>query len=376
MMRIGIDATALPPQPVGAGNYIIHLVRALVALDSGDEFVIFAQQGGASLINIPDGNGVEWIILPDRNPGIRLIWEQISFPKLVQRSGVDLLHSLHYTRPVWLPCKSVVTYHDMTFFLYPHLHARSKRVFFPMAIRASARQADALIAVSESTRQDAIRILGIPPQKITTAQLGVDPSFTPISDIEQKRRIAEKYHLPKKFILYVGLVEPRKNLPKLISAYKKSVDNGIEHKLVVVGRYGWMYEEVFRQIEALNLKDNVFLAGYISQEDLPMVYNLASLFVYPTLYEGFGLPSLEAMACGLPVISTNVSSLPEIIGDAGVLVPPDDVDSLYQAIQKVLKDEKLSEDLIQKGLEQAAKFTWERTARSTLQVYRQVKETG
>lgn len=375
-MRIGIDATALPPQPVGAGNYIIHLVRALVALDSGDEFVIFAQQGGASLINIPDGNGVEWIILPDRNPGIRLIWEQISFPKLVQRSGVDLLHSLHYTRPVWLPCKSVVTYHDMTFFLYPHLHARSKRVFFPMAIRASARQADALIAVSESTRQDAIRILGIPPQKITTAQLGVDPSFTPISDIEQKRRIAEKYHLPKKFILYVGLVEPRKNLPKLISAYKKSVDNGIEHKLVVVGRYGWMYEEVFRQIEALNLKDNVFLAGYISQEDLPMVYNLASLFVYPTLYEGFGLPSLEAMACGLPVISTNVSSLPEIIGDAGVLVPPDDVDSLYQAIQKVLKDEKLSEDLIQKGLEQAAKFTWERTARSTLQVYRQVKETG
>lgn len=376
MMRIGIDATALPPQPVGAGNYIIQLIRALVALDGEDELVIFVQDMGRSLIDIPGSRQVEWVILADRNPGTRLIWEQTFFPQLIRRSRVDLMHALHYTRPIKLPCSSVVTFHDMTFFLYPQLHTLSKRLFFPIAIRASARKADALIAVSESTRQDAIRLLNIPANKISTTQLGVDPSFRPITDRTEKRKIVEKYDLPEKFILYVGLVEPRKNLPLLIRAYKKLVDNGVKHNLVLVGRYGWMFEEVLQQINVLNLEDKVFLAGYVPQADLPLVYNLSSLFVYPTIYEGFGLPVLEAMACGIPVITTEVSSLPEIVGEAGVLVPVNDEQALYLAMDRVLKDPELYRDLTSKGPKRAAKFSWQRTAQLTMQVYRQVKEVS
>ena len=164
-MRIGIDTTALPPQPVGAGNYMIQLVRALAAPGMEYELVIFASKGGQKLIGVPEQPGIHWEVFPNQSPARRLLWEQAAFPKAVKRSGVDLLHSLHYTRPRSLPCASVVTFHDMTFFLYPQLHTRAKRLFFPGAMRASARLADALIADSESTRRDAIRLLNIPPKK-------------------------------------------------------------------------------------------------------------------------------------------------------------------------------------------------------------------
>jgi glycosyltransferase involved in cell wall biosynthesis len=375
-MRIGIDATALPPQPVGAGNYIIQLIRALASLNVNDEFVIFAHQKGHALINLPEKDSFEWIIFEDRNPGSRLIWEQTLFPQLVKKSGVNLLHSLHYTRPMKLPCASVVTFHDMTFFLYPELHTRAKRLFFPLAIRASARRADALIAVSESTRQDVIRVLGISPEKILTTQSGVDPVFRPINDTVAKGKIAEKYDLPERFILYVGLIEPRKNLPMLISAFKRLIDSGEDYKLVLVGRYGWMYEELLKQINNLDLEGMIHFTGYVSQEDLPLVYNLSSLFVYPTIYEGFGLPVLEAMACGVPVITTDVSSLPEIVGEAGMLVPVNDVKALYGAMIEVLRDEDLRRKMINKGIQRAAKFTWEQTAKLTFQVYQQVMRTS
>jgi glycosyltransferase involved in cell wall biosynthesis len=371
-MRIGIDATALPPQPVGAGNYIIQLIRALADLKVDDEFVIFTHRRGHALISLPKHDSFEWIILDDRNPSSRLIWEQLLFPQLIKKSGVELLHSLHYTRPTRLPCASVVTFHDMTFFLYPELHTRVRRLFFPQAIRASARHADALTAVSESTRQDAIRVLGIAPEKITTTQLGVDPSFRPINDTDGRMTIAEKYSLPDRFILYVGLIEPRKNIPMLISAYKRLIDGGENYKLVLVGRYGWMYEELLRQIIDFDLERMVHFTGYISQEDLPLVYNLSSLFVYPTIYEGFGLPVLEAMACGIPVITTDVSSLPEIVGEAGILVPVNDLEALHGAMIRVLGDEDLRGEMINKGLQRAANFTWEQTAKLTFQVYQQV----
>lgn len=375
-MRIGIDATALPPHPVGAGNYIIQLIRAFARIKVNDEFVIFAQQRGQALISLPENDSFEWIILEDINPLSRLIWEQTLFPQLIKKSGVDLLHSMHYTRPVKLPCASVVTFHDMTFFLYPELHTRAKRLFFPLAIRASARQADALTAVSENTRQDAIRILGISPEKITATQLGVDPAFRPINDAGFKRVIAEKYDLPERFILYVGLLEPRKNLPMLIRAYKRLIDGGENFKLVLVGRYGWRYGELLRQINNLDLEGMVHFTGYVSQEDLPLVYNLSSLFVYPTLYEGFGLPALEAMASGVPVITTDVSSLPEIVGEAGILVPANNVEALYGAMIAVLGDEDLRRKMINKGIQRAAKFTWEQTAKLTFQVYQQVMRTS
>jgi glycosyltransferase involved in cell wall biosynthesis len=260
----------------------------------------------------------------------------------------------------------------MTFFLYPQLHTRAKRIFFPLAIRLSARNTQAIIANSENTRQDTMRILGIPPDRIVTTQLGVDQKFRLIDDSVELERVRRKYDLPERFILYVGLVEPRKNVPLLIRAYKNLVDQGSALPLVIVGRFGWNYEAVFDQIEKLAIKERMQFTGYVPGEDLPFIYNLASLSVYPTQYEGFGFPALEAMACGVPVITSAVSSLPEIVGDSGILVPPDDEDALTKAIVTVLNNPDLHAELARKGPIRAARFTWEQTAKQTLQVYRQV----
>ena len=373
-MRIGIDATALPPQPVGAGNYIIQLVKALATLQSEHEFVVFAQPRGPELIKLPYENPVEWVIVGERDPGSRLIWEQLFFPKLVRESGVDLLHSLHYTRPMRLLCKSVVTFHDMTFFLYPELHTWARRQYFPQMMKASARSADQLITVSNSTRNDLIKILNVNPNRVTSAQLGVTPGYMPIDDDAAMQRIIEKYDLPERFILYVGLVEPRKNLPILIEAFKRLSEEDLNYKLVLVGRLGWMHKDVIGQVRELNLDDEVLFLGYVPQQDLPLIYNLASLFVYPTLYEGFGLPVLEAMACGVPVITSNVSSLPEIVGEAGLLTPVNELEALYKTIIRALTDTSLRKDLISKGIKRAAKFSWARTAQLTLQVYQRAMQ--
>ena len=371
-MRIGIDATALPPQPVGAGNYIIQLIRTLSNLEGEFEFVIFAQPDRWQLISAKEHKGIHWVKTPSFDPGIRLIWEQTLLPRLVRQSGVDLLHSLHYTRPYLLSCPSVVTFHDMTFFLYPHLHTRIKRVFFPLAIRLSARTAQSLIADSESTRQDVIRILQIPSKKIVSIPLGVDQKFRVIDDPLVLERVRRDYKLPDRFILYVGLIEPRKNVPLLIRAYKNLIDQGFTVPLVIVGRFGWMYEAVLDQIEGFGLKEQVHFTGYVPGGDLPVIYNLADISVYPTQYEGFGFPALEAMACGVPLVTSAVSSLPEIVGDAGILIPPDDEGALTEAIANVLRNPDLHAELARKGPIQAAQFSWEQTAQKTIQVYRQV----
>lgn len=371
-MRIGIDTTALPSQPVGAGNYIINLVRSLISYDSEYEFVVFALQSRQQLFDLPPTPGLHWQLFPDVPPARRLLWEQTTFPGLVRQAHIDLLHSPHYTRPYRLHCPSVVTFHDMTFFLFPRLHTTAKRIFFSNAIRMSARRANALIAISESTRQDAIRLLEIPPGKISAIPLGVDDSFHPIGDEVLLADVRQRYNLPEEFILYVGVVEPRKNLPLLLNSYKTLVSEGIKLPLVIVGRFGWMYNELLRQIDNLGLKNQIHFTGYVPQADLPIVYNLADVFVYPSIYEGFGLPPLEAMACGTPVITTAISSMPEHVGDAGILVPAEDEWALSRAIQKVLTDRTLREQLKMKGPRQAANFTWERTAQETLQVYRKV----
>jgi glycosyltransferase involved in cell wall biosynthesis len=379
-MRIGIDTTPLPKEPVGAGIYIIHLIRSLIAQCIEDkalagrfEFFIFAHPNGKKLIDIPPTPGINWIILPDKHPSHRLMWEQTILPFWVFQKRIDLLHSLHYTRPVILPCASVVTFHDMTFLLYPHLHTRIKRIVFPKAIRFSAKHSQALIATSENTRQDSIRLLTIPPDKIITVPNGISEDFHPISDTIRLEECRRKYRLPENFILYVGLIEPRKNIPLLLKAYAKLEREIKCPPLVIVGRYGWMFESLGQQIETLHLKDRVIFTGYLPAQDLPMVYNLAQIFVYPSLYEGFGFPPLEAMACGKPVITTSVSPMIDHVGDAGILVPTQDEEALTEAMKKLLGNRELQKELSDRGRKRAADFTWMRTARETIQVYQRIE---
>lgn len=369
-IRIGLDATPLPPRPVGAGNYIIHLIRSLAGLEHEFELVVFAYESGRILIGDHPLSSVEWVTFPDHSPARRLIWEQTSLPRLALQQRLDLLHSLHYTRPLRLPCRSVVTLHDMTFILFPELHTRSKRLFFPWMIRYSAWTADALAAVSENTRRDAIRLLDLDPERIFTTPNGIDTVYHPIEDPIARQECQTRYDLPEEFLLFVGLVEPRKNLPLLIRAYGELASRFPAPDLVVVGRLGWMYEDVFRQVQELGLKERVHFTGYVPAEDLPMVYNLAKVFIYPSRYEGFGFPPLEAMACGTPVITTAISAMQDQVGDAGLLVSPDDVAALSQAIERLLSDPDLRRVLSERGRQRAGEYTWTRTAQTTLQAYR------
>lgn len=375
-MKIGIDATALPPQPGGAGVYTIQFIRALASLHTEYKFIVFAHDSGKKQINTSETDALDWVCTPDKNPAFRLLWEQTAFPREVHGSGVDLLHSLHYTRPYSLACASVVTFHDMTFFLYPQYHTFFKRYYFPLAIRVSARKADALITVSNNTKADTIRLVGVPDHKITAIPLGISDEFKVISNEELLQDIREKYNLPQEFILHVSVVEPRKNLTLLLKSFQNLTRDGTDISLVIAGQLGWMYEDVFKQVEELGIKkEQVIFTGYIPPEDLPGIYNLAKIFVYPSVYEGFGLPPLEAMACGTPTITTDISSMPENVGDAGILVPPKDEAALTQAIRSLLKNPDLQKQLSRSGPQRAGRFTWEANAQAALNVYRQVLET-
>lgn len=368
-MNIGIDATPLPPQPFGAGKYIIELIRHLAQHAGGHRLVVFATPQGRQQIGDLPTERLEWVRVGVRSTALRLVWEQVSLPQLARRHSLDLLHSLHYTAPYSLHCPSVVTFHDMTFFLFPELHTRTKRFLFPRLIRLSAKRAAALIAISESTRRDAIRLLRLPPERIHSTPLGISKAFRPIHDTRALAEYQRRYHLPDAFILFVGLIEPRKNLPLLLKAYGQLAKRQDIPPLVLAGRAGWGIDQVNRLVQTLDLQEKVHFTGYFPEQDLPFVYNLAQVLVYPSTYEGFGFPPLEAMACGTPVIATNVASLTENIGEAGLLIPPLDEQALVDALQTLINSPALQKDLSQAGIKQAAKFTWEQTAQLTLKVY-------
>ncbi len=371
-MHLAIDATALPPNPVGAGQYIIHLIRALPQVAGDARFLVYAQPHGRELIGLPQSGTLRFALVPPMSPARRLLWEQTVFPRLLRRSGADALLSLHYTMQLSKPLPQVVVFHDMTFFLYPRLHVLSKRYFFRWMIRLSARRADHLLTVSESTRRDAIRLAGAPPRKITAAPLGVTPDFRPLEDAVRLDAVRARYRLPKRFILFVGLLEPRKNLSGLLRAFQRVAPACPDVSLVVVGRKGWMYEQALALVDALHLTGRVHFTGYVAQPDLPLVYNLSEVVAYPSFYEGFGLPVLEAMACARPVVTSDRSAMPEIVGDAGILVSPEDPDALADALIRLLNSPAERSRLAAAARRRAQTFTWQRTARLTLDACRRI----
>jgi glycosyltransferase involved in cell wall biosynthesis len=369
-MRIGIDATALPPRLYGAGNYIAHLIRSLPLIDETNEYLAFVKPDNVTLMARRENLRIVQATLASRV--LRIAWEQTFLPLLARRYRLDVLHSPHYTMPFLRPCPTVVTFHDMTFFLYPHMHRFYKKIFFQAAIRLSAKRADAIIADSESTRQDILRVLRSDDKIVTVVPLGVSDAFRQHHDQTGSERMLQKYHLPPRFILSVGVLEPRKNLLTLLHAFKSLAERGIEHSLVIVGQRGWMNDKVFEVAKDLTLSSRVIFTGYVPERDLPFLFSSAEVFVYPSTYEGFGLPVLEALACGIPVITSNVSSMPEIVGDAGILVNPLDEVELADAMQRVLTDRVLHAKLARDGRARSKMFSWERTARETLMVYERV----
>jgi len=302
----------------------------------------------------------------------RMAWEQAVLPWHLHRLGVDVLHSPHYTTTAvgggW---RRVVTFHDVTFFLLPERYPPLRRAYFRAASRAGARLTDLAIAVSKTVRADLERHLQLPPERVRVVPLAAAPSYRPLDDATRMAAVRAKYGLPDRFILNVGALEPGKNQATLVRAFHRLKGQNLSQGLVIAGPPAWRYERLTRLVDKLGLADRVRFLGYAPAEDLVVLYNLADLFVFPSLYEGFGLPPLEAMACGLPVVASTAPALREVLDGAALLVHPLDVTALAEAMAAALGDEPLRSRLREAGLQRAALFSWERTARETAAVYRE-----
>jgi glycosyltransferase involved in cell wall biosynthesis len=272
--------------------------------------------------------------------------------------------------PLFGDVPAVVTIHDLSPFLFPQTFRRVNRVYTRWAIKVACRNARHLIAVSEFTKQEIVRWLHVPPERITVTYNGVDERFAPPSaaDIAAFR---QRTGLPERFILFIGTLEPRKNLPNLLEAYAR-IANDTDAPLIIGGGKGWLYDEIFAKAEQLNLGNKIRFAGFIDDADLPLWYAAATVFTLPSLYEGFGIPLIEAMACGTPVVTSSSSSLPEVVGDAGLIVSPTDPDQLAEALLRMVRDDQLRAEYAERGLARARRFSWVETAERTLAVYRQV----
>lgn len=366
-MKIGIITSSVDGNRTGIGNYTYNLVKNLTKIDKENKYTLIHHRYSNNEIY----NNNELIIPRLRIPLKETISNNIILSCVLRNHDFDIVHDPSQISPFLFKSQSkkVLTIHDLTPILFPrtfgYIHAFLQRYILPITLK----NVDTIIAVSENTKQDIIKYLKFPEERIKVTYRGIGDGFTCIKNTDD---VKEKYNIKNPFILFVGTLEPRKNILTLLKAFHKLKKNGIDHTLVFVGSEGWKYKSVYETIRKLNIPGSVMFLGYVPDKDLPKIYNAADLLVYPSFYEGFGLSPLEAMACGCPVITSNTSSLPEVVGDAGIMVDPYDVDDLANAMKSVLLDEILREKMTKKGLERAKRFNWEECAKRTLEIYREV----
>lgn len=374
-MKIGFDTRCLEEERIsGVGEYILELLKNILAVDKKNKYIIFSNS-----FKQKNNRHFEWIKKHSNarlkrfsfpNKFLNFLFWYLNWPKINQMIGnTDIFFAPNINfLAVGKDCPLVVTFHDLSFERYPEFFSLKTRLWHEYFVnpRRIAHAAEKIIAVSESTKQDLEEIYKLNPQKIKVVYHGISNDFRVIDRNDPKLlEVQKKYNLPHKFIFYLGNVEPRKNISSIVEAHKSFVSKGSEfskYKLVLAGNISTLCRNITR-------KENVITCGYIERRDRPAVYNLASLFVYPSFFEGFGLPVLEAMACGTPVITSHNSSIPEVTGDAAVLVNPSRPHQIFEAIQSLLTDEKLYDKMKEKGLKQAKKFSWKKCAKETLKVF-------
>ncbi len=358
----------------GLGRYAGELLAALRRVEPQHDYVAFHNRGPArqglpaALADLPQ-HSVPLGNIPWRLSTLPVYflggWQDRRLP------ACDIFHATDQLLPRLRRARSVFTLYDVAFVLRPETHTRQNRWFLSLMIPRFLRAADAVIAISECSKRDAVRLYGVDADKIRVIYLAADARFRPAPPAVQAAARA-RYELPARFLLYVGAIEPRKNLTMLLDAYRMLLQEDAELRLVVAGPYGWLYAPFLKRLDALGLRERVVFTGWVAGEDLPALYAAAEAFVYPSLYEGFGLPVLEALACGTPVVCSDTSSLPEVAGDAALLVAPGDAAGWAAALRRVLSDAPLRAEMRRRGLAQAARFRWEETARQTLAVYREL----
>lgn len=364
-MLIGIDASrATITQRTGTEGYSLHIIRGLLAQGSNHRFRLYFRDNPPDEL-FPAQDNVEFRVIKRER-----LWTHRGLGPAVRREKPDVLfvpaHVIPWPNVSNVP--SVVTTHDLGYLHYPNKHPLLERLHLSWSTRHSTRIARRVIAVSQATAADLIALNGVPESKIRVVHSGVDEMLKPVHDQKKIADLKERLDIPGPYILHVGSIQARKNLQRLVDAFEEIKDEHRNISLVLAGRAGWGYERLVDYIEQVCRGDHVILPGYIPDDDLPTLYSGAEVYAFPSLYEGFGFPALEAMACNAPVICANTSSLPELVGDAALTVAPTDVNGLSDALRRVLGDQDLRKDLIKRGSERVKAFTWEACAHTTLGV--------
>jgi glycosyltransferase involved in cell wall biosynthesis len=364
-MPIVLDARTATDHFPGIGRYVVNLSRALMRIAPDLSLTLrHNSTAKATRLTLPDLPGLACTTSPFS------IQQQWIVPAMLRQARAKLYHSPYYLMPYLPNVPSVVTCYDLIPLLYPEYFTATQRLIYWLAHRLALRASRVILTISQATKADLVRVFHLDPQRVQVTPLAADATFAPRSPA-QINAVRVNYALPERYVLYLGSNKPHKNLMRLVQAWQMA---NVKHQmsniqLVIAGQWDERYPEARRLAEELGLKDQVIFAGAVEENDLPALYSGATLFVFPSLYEGFGLPVLEAMACGTPVVCSRASSLPEVAGDAAMLVDTVQMDTLATAINQMLRDEELRRAMRQKGLAQAARFSWEHTARETLSIY-------
>lgn len=374
-MRIAVNLLPFRQQLVGAGRYAKNIVANLAEIDTDDQYYLFVTRESSPHFQVAKRNFTQ-VVCPfwPKSP-VRILWEQFVLPWQLVYYDITLLFTPSVAIPYWLPCRAVTAIHDVIPFHQAVVKYPRVRSFYVRLVTAwSARRSEVVLTGSENSRCEIISFCKVAGEKIVVIPYGVEEKFRRLDSMEAIEAFRSKYGLPERFILFVGALEPGKNLVRLLEAFLRlrCQSTRIQHKLVLAGPWGWGSTGILRSIDDLELERDVIVTGFVAEEELPLLYNSADLFAFPSLYEGFGLPLLEAMACGTPVIASNTSSLPEVVGEAGMLVNPYDVEGWTLAMKRVLSDENLQAKMISTGMDRAKLFSWKRTAQATLAIFEKV----
>lgn len=366
-MRIGADLSAIHSTKSGVDWYTHHVIlRIMDYLEPDEELYLFSNRD----------TGFEGFA--DNRPRVTVVrsgfrfqepWRQFILPMLLKKYHIDVCFFTNFVAALAAPCPTVITIHDLSFRLFPKTHSVRNVLWARSLVPVSTRRSQHIIADSQNTKLDLTNVMNVDGDKIDVIHLGASKEFSPQA-LPDDEDVIKSYGIKKPFVLYVGTLEPRKNINMLIKGFDKVAKSRPDIQLVLAGRRGWMAQAIFDELDRRCLLGRVHITGYVKDEYLPALYRQAEALVYPSLYEGFGLPPLEAMASGTPVIISKSSSLPEVVGGAGLYVDPLDEDDLARAVEKVLDDADLAESMREKGLERAGKFNWDDVARKTLAILR------
>lgn len=376
MPPIGIDYTAAYEQGAGIGRYVRELIRALAAEDPATPYRLFVAGATSGALPPSPGPNFTWRSTRISPLWFARLWHRLRLPIPVQlfTGRVRLFHATDFTLPPTLPgTPTLLTVHDLSFVRAPETTTPVLKAYLDRVVPRSVRRATHVLADSQATKDDLIALYGTPADKITVLLSGVSARFRPVEDPTLRRSTREKYGIPPDpYILSVGTVQPRKNYARLMEALAALGPDAAQVHLVIAGGRGWLDSPIYGAVKSLGLEGRVHFTGFVADADLPALYSDALCLAYPSLYEGFGFPVLEAFACKTPVITSKLSSMPEVAGDAALLVDPYDVAALSAALQRVLSEPTLRAELVARGVRQAAHFTWERTARHLLAIYREL----